>query len=204
LNDDRLEILQSYFETEEYKRKLQELLDSLKEPIEERIADAHRRCGIHSNIPTCCIECYITRWRGHDMCKSWTGRVYRFLKFLWHPTDRIPTYVPCPKCLTKRYARPLYECEHLERSGKCKPTGRILGFDHGLRPAHLSEGGSFKERFLRRFGLERVEMTIDYDTKGVDPVTGVIKCRVIGFRDPAMQGCAVNKSVRSGLSSPKL
>ncbi|HYA26475.1 MAG TPA: hypothetical protein VEE82_00615 [Thermodesulfovibrionales bacterium] len=194
MDDDRLEISRSYFETERYKRKLQELLDSLKVPIEERIANAHRICGSHSNIPTCCIEFYITHWRGNNMYKSWTGRVYRFLKFLWYPADRIPAYIPCPKCLIKRYARPLYECEDLDRSGKCRPTGKILGFDHDRRPSHLSERLSFKERFLRRFGMERVEVMIEYDSKDVDPATGTITGRVVRVCDPALLDSATKRS----------
>jgi hypothetical protein len=186
MNENRLEISRSYFETEEYKRELQKLHDYLKEPLEERIANAHRRCGIHSNIPACCIEFYITRWRQRDMYKSWTGKVYRFLKFLWYSADRIPAYVPCPKCLIRRCARPLFECEDSKRPGECEPTGRILGFDHERRPSHLSESSSFKERFLRRFGMERVEMIIEYDSKDVDPVTGRITGRVIEiYNDPA-------------------
>jgi hypothetical protein len=191
------------FETEEYKRKLQALLDSLKEPSEERIANAHRRCGIHSNIPTCCIEFYITRWRGHDMYKCWTGRVYRFLISFWYPPQRSPAYVPCPKCLLKRYAQPLHECDRkvaLARLEECNPTGRILGFDHDRRPSHLPASSSFKERFLRRFGMERVEMTIDYDSKDVDPVTGVIKGRVVGFCAPSLQDSAANESSRSRIT----
>lgn len=113
----------------------------MKKPLEERLDDAYRRCGIHSNIPACCVEFYITRWRRHAMYKSWTGRGYNFLKFLWYPADRIPAYVPCPKCLIRRHARPtpLYECEDSRLPGQCEPTGRILGFDHDRRPAYSGE-----------------------------------------------------------------
>ena len=67
------------------------------------------------------------------MCQSFIGRIYRFLKFTWYPADRMPAYVPCPKCLIKRYAQRLHECDWKSESvglGECKLTGRVIGFDH--------------------------------------------------------------------------
>lgn len=53
----------------------------------------------------------------------------------------------CPKCLLKRYAQPLYECDWKSESvpvGKCKPTGRILGFynDPAMRDRAVSDSAT--------------------------------------------------------------
>ena len=109
-----------------------QILDD-KETIEEQFARHYRHCGDHSNIPACCVEFYVKQWRGKEMCESFIGRIYRFLKVVWYPSDRMPAYVPCPKCLIKRYAQRLNECDWKSESvglGECKPTGRVIGFDH--------------------------------------------------------------------------
>ena len=105
-----------------------QLVDSFtKETIEGEVARYHRNCGSHSNIPPCCVEFYIRYWWGR-VPLSWIGRIYRFLKSPLYPSDKIPAYVPCPKCLLKRHVQPLHECD-----GDCKPTGRVLEFAHEVK-----------------------------------------------------------------------
>ena len=108
-----------------------QLFDSFKkETITEAVVRDHRHCGSHSNILSCCVEFFIKYWRG-KMPNSLIGRIYRFLKRWWYHANRHPQYVPCPKCLIKRYARPIYECDWQSesvRSGECKPTGNVIGF----------------------------------------------------------------------------
>lgn len=138
------ESVKNYFDTEEYKQKLQQLLDSMSETVEEGVIRHHRHCGSHSNIPPCCVEFFIKYWRG-SLPESFIGSIYRFLKQYWYPVNRMPQYVVCPKCLIKRHAQPLHECDWKEgsiRVGECKPTGRILGFRNNLRLSDMSQSNS--------------------------------------------------------------
>ncbi len=117
----------SFYETKEWR----DLFDYLnRETIEEAVVRRHRNCGKHSNIPSCCVEFFIKYWRG-KIPDTFIGGFYRFLKKCFYPASRMPAYVPCPKCLIKRYAQPLYECNWQSESvrvGECEPTGRVLGF----------------------------------------------------------------------------
>lgn len=129
MEDNQLEAARRIYETAEFR----DLMDFLnKETIEETMVRHYRHCGGHSNIPSCCVEFFIKYWRG-KMHKSLTGCIYRLLKRLFYPADRIPAYVPCPKCLTTGHSQPLYECDWLSESvdyGECRPTGRVIGFDN--------------------------------------------------------------------------
>lgn len=97
LRRERLTALRAshFHDTKEWRQ----LVDSFtKETIEGEVARYHRNCGSHSNIPPCCVEFYIRYWWGR-VPLSWIGRIYRFLKSPLYPSDKIPAYVPCPKCL---------------------------------------------------------------------------------------------------------
>lgn len=119
------ESVKNFYETEEWRQLLAYLK---KETIAEAVVRTHRNCGSHSNIPSCCVDFFIKYWRGR-MHKSWVGDIYRFFFRSWYPANRRPAYVPCPKCVLKRYAQPLYECDcQWIGVGECKPTGRVIGF----------------------------------------------------------------------------
>lgn len=48
-------------------------------------------CGIHSNIPLCCVIWYLTGWRDtHD-----------FVKGDWYNTKKDHNYIYCPDCVVK-------------------------------------------------------------------------------------------------------
>lgn len=55
-------------------------------------AKYHRAFGIHSRIPDCCIEFYVTEWHPFFETK-WRGTVYDDAV-----TESGFKYVPCPKC----------------------------------------------------------------------------------------------------------
>ena len=144
MENKQADAVKDFYDTEDWRN----LFDSFKETIEERVIRHYRNCGSHSNIPPCCVEFFIKYWRG-GIPDSFIGRGYRLLKKWWYPADRRPAYVVCPKCFLKRYAQPLHECDWESESvrvGKCKPTGRILGFynDTAMRDNIASDSARIK------------------------------------------------------------
>jgi hypothetical protein len=129
MDTQELEEARKIYETEEWKSFIEKLQS--QGSIEERVAGHHRRCGAHSNIPPCCVEFFLEIWRHGKMPESFIGCIYRFLIASLYPKGRRPQYVPCPKCLIKRYSQPLYGCNWKNESvrvGECEPTGEVKGF----------------------------------------------------------------------------
>ena len=138
-----LEEARKLFETEEGKSILAKLRS--QGSIKERVAEHNRRCGAHSNIPACCVEFFINVWQHRKMPESFIGGLHRFLSRLIYLKEKRLQYIPCPKCLIKRYPQPLYECNwkiESVRVGECEPTGSVFGFSNDpplpdMRPATL-------------------------------------------------------------------
>lgn len=64
------------------------------------------KCGLHSNIPMCCILWFTFIWRHHVY--SIGGDVYR--SFLADLGRAHPRYIPCPACLARRRFNGVLTC----------------------------------------------------------------------------------------------
>ena len=48
-------------------------------------------CGLHSNIPLCCVLWYLTGWSTDGGC----------FKGMWYDTKKGNNYIYCPECIAR-------------------------------------------------------------------------------------------------------
>jgi hypothetical protein len=66
--------------------------------------------GLHSNIPTCCVYFFVTKWC-RDFARDGVGGTHGAeMKRLWRAGEELPRYTPCPSCWAQRRFVELHVC----------------------------------------------------------------------------------------------
>jgi len=91
-------------------------------------------CGLHSNIPSCCIIFYCVFWKPHIMTSNYLENEY------WKKVNSGKfKYVPCPDCEISGKNVKIKKCECWKRN----PNARLIGQDEdGLDLVEFVEDAS--------------------------------------------------------------
>jgi hypothetical protein len=65
----------------------------------------HIACGLHSNIPPCCVLFFIKN-TNRVWPEDYLKKIRDKEKYLQYKYE----YIPCPQCLEDGYVRPILEC----------------------------------------------------------------------------------------------
>jgi hypothetical protein len=82
--------------------------------------------GKHSNIPKCCIEFFVSWWRGRWNTEE--GRRYD----AWKDKHGRWSYIACPTCVRQKHINPLHCCNKFNPS--CIEIRKILKRECGIAP----------------------------------------------------------------------